>query len=182
MKKFIFPSFHFSVERWKWNEQFQVFASTEGKFRDKNKKPIQLKMNDSGYWVVPLDCGNPLAHRIILSTFQPKENADKYTVDHKDNNKRNNKFSNLEWVKFEENQQRAMDVQLFSPRLLKNTSYIYAGDFCFNSMDKAINWVIQTTGNNYCIPAYRANIAARIRKAILYRTPYCGKKWREECH
>lgn len=179
LKKFIFPSFHFSIERWKWNEQFQVFVSTEGNFRDENKKVIQLKMNSSGYWIVPLKCGNPLAHRIVLNTFQPQENLNGYTVDHKDNNKRNNKLSNLEWVSLEENQRRAIDIQL-PQNLIKNSTYIYTEGLRFNSMDNAVDWVLQSTGNYNCIPAYRANVALRIRKAIDNKTTYCGKEWREK--
>jgi hypothetical protein len=50
-----------------------------------------------------------LAHRLVMLTWRPTPDAENLTVDHLDHNKRNNALSNLEWVSYEENQERAKD-------------------------------------------------------------------------
>ena len=42
-------------------------------------------------------------HRLILSTFNPREDMDKLQVNHKDEDKTNNHLSNLEWCTQKEN-------------------------------------------------------------------------------
>ncbi len=43
------------------------------------------------------------AHRLILFAFDPIDNADEMTVDHRDKNKDNNELSNLRWMTREDN-------------------------------------------------------------------------------
>lgn len=42
-------------------------------------------------------------HRLVLSTFNPIENMSAMEVNHKDENKNNNRLENLEWVTSQEN-------------------------------------------------------------------------------
>ena len=44
-----------------------------------------------------------LVHRVVLSSFCPVDNMDSLEVNHKDENKKNNHLSNLEWVTSKEN-------------------------------------------------------------------------------
>lgn len=64
---------------------------------EKIKKP---KVNRNGYLRVKLhrdgNCKTLLIHRLVLMTFNPIDNMDKFEVNHKDENKQNNCLSNLE--------------------------------------------------------------------------------------
>lgn len=40
---------------------------------------------------------NLLIHRLVLMTFNPIDNMDKFEVNHRDENKKNNNLDNLEW-------------------------------------------------------------------------------------
>jgi len=104
MFKFIFPTI--LIERWKWNEEFGIWVSSFGHFRNKDKQPLKLLKN-SGYLSVKTLQGLKLAHRLVLLTFRPIPNADEMTVDHIDRNRANNMETNLEWVTVADNIQRA---------------------------------------------------------------------------
>ena len=52
-------------------------------------------------------------HRILMLTFKPIENAEKFQVDHIDCNKLNNNLDNLEWVTPKENTHRAIKNGLY---------------------------------------------------------------------
>ena len=38
--KFILPRFLINIERWKWNDEYRVFVSNTGRFKDEYKKEI----------------------------------------------------------------------------------------------------------------------------------------------
>ena len=103
---------HFFIERWKWNADFGIYVSNKGRFRSRDKKDLPIKIGNRGYCYVYCE-GTVnkyrLAHRVVMLTWCPTDDAENLTVDHKDHNKRNNVLSNLEWVTFEENQRRAME-------------------------------------------------------------------------
>ena len=46
---------------------------------------------------------NKLVHRLVLEAFLPNKDADKLTVNHKDENKTNNNIDNLEWLTIGDN-------------------------------------------------------------------------------
>ena len=101
---------HLSIERWKWNADFGIYVSNKGRFRTRDKKDLPIKIGNKGYCYVYCE-GTVnkyrLAHRVVMLTWCPTDDAENLTVDHKDHNKRNNAVDNLEWVTFEENQRRA---------------------------------------------------------------------------
>lgn len=101
---------HFSIERWKWNADFGIYVSNKGRFRSRDKKDLPIKVGNGGYCYVYC-CGTVnkyrLAHRVVMLTWRPTDDAENLTVDHLDHNKRNNSVDNLEWVTSEENSRRA---------------------------------------------------------------------------
>ena len=108
MLKIIFPKINIKIERWKWNEEYQVYVSTFGNLKDVNKKDIALSTTLTGYLNVKTPRGYKLVHRIVMQTFKPTEGMEKLTVDHLNHNKRDNSLANLEWVTKEINQERAI--------------------------------------------------------------------------
>ena len=106
---------HFFVEKWKWNADFGIYVSNKGHFRSRDKKDLAIKIGNKGYCYVYCE-GTVnkyrLAHRVVMLTWCPTDDAENLTVDHKDHNKRNNAVDNLEWVTFEENQKRAREDEI----------------------------------------------------------------------
>ncbi len=104
-------SLHFTIERWKYNKEYNLYVSTEGRIKDKKKKLIRPLVNNGGYLVLPAKYsveGLPrFIHRIVLYTFKGPSDL---TVDHKNSNKRDNRLRNLEYISHKENMQRAMEV------------------------------------------------------------------------
>lgn len=106
------PTLHLNIERWKFNENYGVWVSTKGRFRNRDKAPLPVKIGENGYCLIRVDCTTcsfALAHRLVMLTWKPTSEAENLTVDHLDHNKRNNALDNLEWVSFSENQKRAKE-------------------------------------------------------------------------
>lgn len=101
---------HLSIERWKWNADFGIYVSNKGRFRSRDKRDLPVKIGNGGYCYVHCEgtvYKYRLAHRVVMLTWRPTDDAENLTVDHLDHNKRNNAVSNLEWVTKEENLRRA---------------------------------------------------------------------------
>ena len=96
---------HFNIERWKLNKEYNIYVSTMGNVKYKDKKSAPMRINRNGYVYVKVSNNQfkPL-HRIVMETYKGKSNL---TVDHIDSNKRNNSLKNLEYVTQEENIRRA---------------------------------------------------------------------------
>ena len=100
------PSFTLNIERWRWNEEFQLWVSNQGHFKDKNGKVVPIKIDPNrGYCKVNFQ----FAHRVVAMTWIPCDNPKNMTVDHLNHNKRDNSVKNLEWVTKEENARRAIE-------------------------------------------------------------------------
>jgi len=92
-------------EIWKDVSQFKGYqVSTEGRIRNKKTKML-LKPSKccSGYAVSSIRGKNIKFHRIVAQTFLPNFN-NKPTIEHKDDNKMNNKLYNLKWATYIEQQ------------------------------------------------------------------------------
>ena len=94
-------------ERWKKVPELKnIKVSSLGRVKI-NGKIIRPKVNIKGYFVIEYENKFYLVHRLVAKAFL-KHNLDKYdTIDHLDQNKRNNSLSNLEIVTEEENLRRA---------------------------------------------------------------------------
>ena len=101
---------HFHIERWKWNDEYQMYVSTDGRIKDKKRQLIEPKLNAAGYFYVKIPdgrCRN--VHTIVAETYYGKQEG---TIDHLNGNKRDNSKRNLEWVSFAENQRRAQEMKI----------------------------------------------------------------------
>lgn len=108
--KIMLPTFKFQIERWRFNDDFGVWVSTLGRFRNRDKADLPIMLNQKGYCCVKVDCTTcdyMKAHRLVMLTWHPTSEAENLTVDHKNHNKRDNSVNNLEWVTYEENLRRA---------------------------------------------------------------------------
>ena len=151
MFKFIFPTFNFNIERWKWNKEYRVYVSNMGHFRDEYKALIPVKINQNGYCVVKTYLSDYVsAHRLVMITWCPTRDMENLTVDHLDHNKRNNAVTNLEWVSIEENQRRAKEDYVNIGPVIKNiktkTVYYAKNKYkqyvkSFSSKDEIIAWL-----------------------------------------
>ena len=96
-------------ERWKKVPELEnVKVSNLGNVKI-NGKLIRPKVNMKGYFVVEYEDKLYFVHRLVAKAFL-KHNLEKYdTIDHIDQNKRNNALSNLEIVPHEENLRRAVE-------------------------------------------------------------------------
>ena len=101
---------HFIVERWKWNEEYGVWVSTEGRVKDRCKENCKvLTSSRNKYLSVVTEAGMVAVHRLVMKTWRPLDDYDSMTVDHLNHNCKDNRLANLEWVTEEENLRRAME-------------------------------------------------------------------------
>ena len=88
------------------DEDGNIFDVKENKYR----KPSITK---DGYLKISFYINGKykrkLVHRLVLATFNPIEDMDKFQVNHKDGNKQNNNINNLEWCTQLENQKHAWE-------------------------------------------------------------------------
>ena len=82
-------------------------AGTNGLIRNAQNKEIKaMRLNKYGYYVVELYKGNvrkhKKVHRLIAETFIPKKEWNE-CINHKDENKLNNRLDNLEFCTMVEN-------------------------------------------------------------------------------
>lgn len=107
------PSFKIVIEKWKYNSKYDVYVSNLGRLKIKKgflKFSYIYPVFINKYEKVKIKRRLYSLHRIVLETWNPKNNMETLTVDHIDGNHRNNKLENLEWVTKEENERRAIEA------------------------------------------------------------------------
>ena len=177
MFKIILPKLLLNIERWKWNEEYRIYVSNTGKFKNEYKKPMPILINQKGYITIKTPYGLKLAHRLVMLTWNPIPNAEDLTVDHLDHNKRNNAVSNLEWVTKAENLSRAKNDEVSTST--HEIKKVKGGELTFNSLDEAVDYTIANLISKTNQPPKRENVKKRIANAIINDTLYCQRKWKE---
>lgn len=77
-------------------------VSNTGRVRNiKTKYVLSLKEENTGYIRSTLSGKSYLNHRLVMLTFDPENEKD--VVNHKDEDKKNNNLSNLQWMSHGEN-------------------------------------------------------------------------------
>lgn len=177
MCNFIFPHFHFHIEKWRWNKEFKIYVSNHGHFKDEYKNNIPIKINDKGYVLIETPYGGKLAHRLVMYTFKPIPNAESLTVDHLDHNKRNNSVDNLEWVSKDENQRRAKEDFISTYDITEGKVRNGLG-MDFDSYKDAAAWLFKYFDlGKTPTPPNKNKLANKIKKAVLTKTPYWNIIW-----
>lgn len=95
------------MEEWKETFLSPLYeVSNKGQVRNaKTKRILSQSTINTGYKKIFLYKINKtiLVHRLILNSFEPMENYESLTVEHKDGDKTNNSLDNLCWVTAGEN-------------------------------------------------------------------------------
>ena len=93
------PNFHFSIERWRKNEEYGVWVSSLGRVKlIKNKSLLEPRISKDGYCLVFTQKGPQSVHRLVAYTWLGEKRNEKYNIDHINSNKRDNSVSNLRWI------------------------------------------------------------------------------------
>ena len=120
-------------------------ASKEGYIRKTDTKALVGHINKYGY-VMVADESAPegerkdyRAHRIVLETWKPIENADNYVVDHINGIKTDNRVENLRWLTQQSNAyQRDKNYALLNEKYQQLVE-LYGYEKLQNILDKLIN-------------------------------------------
>lgn len=105
------------MEEWRKIENFNYSVSNYGNVKNnKTDKKIYLNNKGGDYLSVNLSKNNKIkrfyVHRLVATYFVKKDNEERKEVNHKDGNKYNNYYKNLEWVTRSENIRHALKNNL----------------------------------------------------------------------
>ena len=99
------------IETYDWEAAIRGYpgykVNKDGQVIGKRGKPMEGRVDRYGYREVVLSYypnqKQALVHRLVMSTFAPIENMELYDVNHKNGDKLDNRFENLEWCSRSEN-------------------------------------------------------------------------------
>lgn len=92
------------LTEWIISKEYPDFeVCKEGYVRNKKTKKIYTATNSNGYIYMFYQGSQVLAHRIILQTFNPRDDYQSKTVDHINGKRTDNRLKNLRWVDHNEN-------------------------------------------------------------------------------
>lgn len=178
MFNIMLPKINLRVEKWKYNREYEVYVSTLGNFKKKNKKRLPICIGTDGYCRVRTSCGLIFCHRLVMLTFKPIPNAENLTVDHLNHNKRENTIYNLEWVTKYENLRRARaDLIVPQHNRDKNKLAILAGQRVFENYNQAIDYCRSQMPKSTRAKAIDETIRRNIKHSIRTGKKYCGVVW-----
>lgn len=180
--KFILPRFLINIERWKWNDEYRIYVSNTGRFRDEYKKELPININRSGYCTIKTYVGYKTAHRLVMITWRPTRDMESLTVDHLDHNKRNNTLTNLEWVSYNENQKRSQRDQITNDMDIPKGKRLTFDDekiISFKNYEEAAIYVINNIAAEPDRPNIKIeNVVKRIYNSVINDKCYYGYKWK----
>lgn len=129
----------------------------EGKiFSKRRQRFLKPSLKKNGYVYIELNVGGNVyykrVHRLVAETYIPNPN-NKPMVNHKDGNKSNNYYTNLEWVSGSENNIHAIENGLVDP---KKQSHTYV--------------IVDNKGNELCRAVGQAELLSKtdFKKSSLY--------------
>ena len=172
----IFPKINLKIERWKLINEYRIYVSSLGHFKDEHKKSMPILINSSGYCSVETTYGIKAAHRLVLLTFRPIPNAEALTVDHLNHNKRCNELNNLEWVTKAENLERAKKDYINLNQEYLDKKIITLDGIRFNNINDAVYWIAKK--HNLSSDINLSVIKRRLISAINLQKEYFGRTWR----
>lgn len=175
------PRLHVSLERWRKNEKYGVWVSTEGRIRlIKNKKLLENRIGNDGYCYVFTKCGMKAVHTIVAKTWLTKEcNEINYTVDHINSNKRDNSVRNLRWVSEDINKRYATFMQINYNSSSNDNTIINDNLQNGKLIIRANGFPMAYKDFLKCMPANLTitEFIDRVRKASYKNIKYCGYIW-----
>lgn len=109
-----------------FSKQYEV--SNLGRVRNRRTKIIQKgTINSEGYHIVSIGNKNYRTHRVILQSWDPREDYQDLTVDHINGQRSDNRLENLRWISSEDNTLAMLnhraEFQKELTRLLKSYTY-----------------------------------------------------------
>ena len=184
MKKLMLPKLIMKWEKWKWNEEYGIFVSNFGHFRDKDKEDIPIKIIDTtGYVFVRTKHGARPAHRLVMLTWKPIPDRESFTVDHLDHNKRNNAVENLEWVTAYENVERAKADTVKAKEVVKGNQQVISAidiqknqEHLFTSLEEAVKFLALKLKCNSS--KSKKTLTKNITKALEGDGKYSNYEWK----
>ena len=150
------PNIRFIFERWKWNDEYELWVSTEGHIRDRYKQEVQVFINQKGYMRVYSEAKKKgvSVHRLVLLTWRPRVDADLLTVEHCDSNKRNNTLRNLLWMTEDENLKRAQEKNIYEKELVPTPSKKILANGVAMTIEDAVTFI-------YALPSTSAQFSKK---------------------
>lgn len=101
------------IEKWKWNENYEVWVSTEGRIKDKKKKIIIPFILPTNYMGIVTTHGKRFpVHRIVIETWIGSKPSELYSIDHINHNRHDNRVRNLRWLPIVENQEQERKITI----------------------------------------------------------------------
>ena len=99
------------IEKWKDIEGYEGFYQVSSFGRVKslyfNREKILKLSSSRGYQQITLHLRGEVktkpVHRLVMETFNPINDMNNYDINHKDENKTNNRIDNLEWMSHKDN-------------------------------------------------------------------------------
>lgn len=114
------------------------------------------------------NCKKLLVHRLVLMTFNPIDNMDKFDVNHRDENKKNNNLDNLEWCN------RSYNIN-YGTRNQKISKPIIQLDPTTNKVINVFNSAMEAKRQGF----HNGNISNCCKNRYTKHSPniYLGYKW-----
>ena len=186
----ILPKLTFKWERWKFNSDYGVYVSTLGHFKDRYKRDIPVKIDKKGYVMIKTEQGYRRAHRLVMLTWRPTDDAENLTVDHLNHNKRDNSLANLEWVTKEVNWERERNDRYIEPKKIKEKNKHFIAvlnkdgsiKFTFTTEEELVDFLLSSTKKK--VKRTREQLIEYVKncKKINKEFEMLGYKWkRGEC-
>lgn len=151
-------------EKWKKIHDTKYEISNYGRiksFQYKKEKILKPSKKKNGYLEIGLMVEPNvrkwfLIHRLVMEVFSPINNSDTFEVNHKDENKENNRIDNLEWVTSKENcNYGTRNFRLSIKKECVPVECIETGTIYRSFKEASVKTNIDISGINMCCTGYR---------------------------